>query len=86
MLDHVNQNKLTNRRQLKLLPSTKDQAYVVFYIYVVFIKDIKLRKCKLIRAFWLVFYCRKISFWPAKTSFQSVFADSRQLFRPLQTV
>ena len=30
-----------------------------------------------------LFYCKKISFWPAKTSFQSALAHSRQLSRTL---
>ena len=30
-----------------------------------------------------LFYHLEISIWPAKTSFQLTFADSRQLFRPL---
>ena len=48
------------------------------YVYVEFTRDIRIPLVKT-----RLFYCKNISLCPIKTSFQSVFGDSRQLLRPM---
>lgn len=80
MLYHVNQNKLTNRWQLKLLPSTKDQAYVVFYIYVVLIKDIKLRNVNLLVLSGWLFIVERFLFGLLKQAFNQFLPTAGSYF------
>ena len=81
MLGYVNQNKIaTNIQRYRIALFCQKSG--LFY-YVVFIYDIKLPKFECGSAFCRVFTVKKISFQPAKTSFCSAFADSRQSFRPL---
>ena len=60
------------------------QAFVLF-VYLVFIYDTNLLKLRCVIFSRRLFYYEKISFCQAKLSFHSVFANSRQLFRPLET-
>ena len=62
----------------KLLTNT----WLLKLCFVVFIYDIRLLWLNMLSFSTRLFYGKNISFWPAKLSFQSDFADSQQLSRP----